>query len=232
MGRLHKLAREQRMPVDFLAQAWEIFVDLAVPVHSRVARDAAGRFDALEDGMLNADAFAQVLCKLTSVDEPAHLPEGLLQSAFYSADTNQSDNLDFIEFANWYARHGFSESVLLTQEQREIRKIARKHGLPIVQVEEYKRAFDGFDDDGSGEIEFEEFQNLLNSLIRVPANLQLPMSRVRQFWAETATDGDSIGFEEFLLFYTRYFAATGLAAQRSPLEEFYRAVRPVSVRRA
>mmetsp|Transcript_103398 Transcript_103398/g.290958 ORF Transcript_103398/g.290958 Transcript_103398/m.290958 type:complete len:156 (+) Transcript_103398:3-470(+) len=153
---------------------------------------------------------------------------------------NESANLDFLEFAVWYMRHGFSENVLLSFEQREIRAIARKHGLNIVDVEEYKKSFNRFDEDGSGEIEFEEFRALLYFLIKIPNNLDLPESRIRAFWSEAISeDRGAINFEEFLLFYMRYFSSTNKKAgngkgqqHRSVLEEFYRSLRPVSMPRA
>merc|ERR1712187_1004283 len=115
--------------------------------------------------------------------------------------------------------------------QREIRKIARKHGLPIVAVERYKTSFDTFDEDESGMIEYDEFEKLLCALIKVPKDLNLPTSRVRQFWTETDADGSgAIGFEEFLLFYTRYFTVASESA--CPVESFYRGLRQVSVSRS
>lgn len=259
VGRLHELSRESRVPFDLIMAAFEIFAELAVPMSGcsrsagsgapapsgsgagvaplrRTVVNGARTFDVLAEGELTTDSFAKVLCKLSNVDAVESLPNGLLSSSFYGADSDNTNNLDFLEFASWYSRHGFSESVLLTAEQKRIRQIARKHGLPIVEVEEYKKAFDHFDEDGSGEIEYEEFVDLLNTLINVPKHLELPSSRVRQFWTETVSDkGGAVGFEDFLLFYTRYFSKTGPGkrdSKTSPLEEFYHAIRPVPVQRA
>jgi len=82
--------------------------------------------------------------------------------------------------------------------------------------------------DKSGEIEYDEFKKLLCSLLKVPVHLELPQSRVRQFWTETDLDGGgSIEFEEFLIFYTKFFDASQTG---DPLEDFYRGLRPNAMR--
>merc|ERR1711879_289396 len=134
---------------------------------------------------------------------------------------DRSHSLDFSEFALWFSRHAFNENFLLSKDQQEIRKIARQHSLPIPEVERYKSSFDSYDEDESGMIEYEEFEKLLYALIKVPKDLDLPPSRVRQFWLETDEDGSgAITFEEFLMFYTRYFAVSSECT--CPVETFYR----------
>lgn len=235
-GRLQELAVTNRIPAEFMVQAFEIFEELAVPLRRRRGQRFRKKkdpqeYDVLTEGRLERSAgFEKLLCTLTHAEDPSSLPEGFIDSAFRSADADGSESLDFLEFAQWYMRHGFSEAVLLTPEQREIRKIARHHGLPIVWVEEYKKSFDSFDEDGSGMIEFDEFQKLLYKLIKVPSHLDLPVNLVRQFWAEADDDGGgAIGFEEFLMFYTRYFIREDGKhdTSRHPLEDFYRAIRPI-----
>eukprot|EP00747_Dinoflagellata_sp_TGD_P184855 gnl/TRDRNA2_/TRDRNA2_40889_c0_seq1.p1 gnl/TRDRNA2_/TRDRNA2_40889_c0~~gnl/TRDRNA2_/TRDRNA2_40889_c0_seq1.p1 ORF type:complete len:681 (+),score=63.48 gnl/TRDRNA2_/TRDRNA2_40889_c0_seq1:70-2112(+) len=203
---LWHLAIELRIPVEALRAAFELFEE-----HS-------------DNGELSADGFANVLCTLTHVSCVEELPNGMINDCFMSADKDRSDGLDFAEFARWFSRHGFSEEVLLTQEQRELRTVARRYQMPLVDVERYKAAFDSYDSDNSGMIDYDEFVKLLYVLIKVPNSMELPVSRVKQFWSEVDTDGSgSIGFEEFLVFYKRFFAD-------SPLEAFYSQIRPVNVR--
>lgn len=232
-GRLLEWSVTHRIPSEFMMLAFEIFEEHAVPARipqkRHQVKGADEPYDVLTEGRLERTGFEKFLCSLHHVNKPEELSEGLLDTCFKAADSDHSQSLDFLEFAEWYVRYGFSEAVLLTEQQRKIRQIAREHELPIVTVEEYKQAFDDFDEDGSGCIEFEEFQKLLYNLIKVPSHLDLPVNRVRQFWTETDVDGGgAIGFEEFLLFYTRYFSNDGMG--KHPLEEFYRALRPVPTR--
>jgi len=228
VGRLQQLSLKLKIPPDVLKQGYEVFASLCSPPEN-LPPDVT--YDTLQHGELHGDGFAKVLCKLTNCADKSELADGFFDSVFTFLDTDDSKSLDFTEFILWFSRHGFSENVLLSEEQRKIRQIARTHGMDIVQVESFKAAFDGFDLDKSGEIDFEEFEKLLYALVKVPSHLDLPKSRLNQFWAECDVDGSgAISFEEFLEFYQRYFMLRGRSQQGAgPFEEFYRRLRPVSV---
>jgi len=225
---LQKMAMEMKIPTDILKQAYDIFSEHALwPSKRRNSRSETSIVEVAERGVLAQDALADILCKLTNVEGPEELPEGLLSSCFLTADANRNQVLNFAEFAVWFSRHGFNENVLLSEEQREIRKLARRHELPITTVEKYKSQFDAFDLDRSEKIEFDEFEKLLYVLLRIPKDLDLPPSRVRQFWLESGPNSDgALGFEEFLVFYSRHFSLTDSVC---PVQEFYRGLRRVHV---
>ncbi|CAE8610747.1 unnamed protein product [Polarella glacialis] len=128
----------------------------------------------------------------------------LLHRSFADADTSRNKHIGFLEFALWYSRHGFMENVLLTDQQRELRAIARRNNIPVTEVEQYKRKFDIFDEDDSGAIDYAEFEKLLNLLVKVPAHCELNASRIKRFWMETDKNKDgALDFEAFLHFYQR-----------------------------
>ena len=154
-GHLRLLCVRLKIPIDVMKQAYEVFAGLATP-KERLAPDET--FNPIATGVLKGDGFLQVLCRLSSVSDPSELAEGFFDQTFRSLDTDGDKSLDFEEFAQWFAQHGFNENVLLSEEQREIRQIARKYGMDVVQVETFKEAFDDFDLDDSGEIEFDEFE--------------------------------------------------------------------------
>lgn len=230
--RMVSLADQLRVPLDILTQAFEVFEEVCGQnmEKSKKKKEAELRIDIFKDGEINADGFAKVLCKLTGASDPKALPEGLVYRSFMDADQNQSQTVGFLEFALWYSRHGFLENMLLSDDQRQIRAVARKYNMSLLEVEHYKEKFDHYDDDGSGEIEYPEFEKLIIALFKVPANCELPKSRIKQFWQEAdANGGGSISFEEFLVFYNRYFNTVGVC--ESPFEEYYRAIRRVKVKR-
>merc|ERR1711990_1035060 len=77
-----------------------------------------------------------------------------------------------------------------------------------------------------GLLEFNEFKVLLYRLMKIPAHLEMPQSRVKQFWAEIDIDGSgNVDFEEFLQWYMRYFDLAGGGQLISPIEHFYKSVR-------
>merc|ERR1719440_1273420 len=72
---------------------------------------------------------------------------------------------------------------------------------------------------------------MLHTMLKVPAHLELPVPRVRQLWNETDEDGSgAISFDEFLAFYQKMFG--GEDKSSSPLETFYRRLRPNSTKPA
>ncbi|CAE7895704.1 petA [Symbiodinium microadriaticum] len=236
--RVSGLAKQLRIPLDILKQAYEVFDDICMtpdhPMSQKGKRTnkrgevVEEEFDVFQDGELNIDGFARVLCKLIGCNSTSELPDGLVQRNFRDADGNSTKSVSFLEFAFWYSRHGFMENMLLTTAQLEVRELARKYNMPVIEVEQYKKKFDFFDEDRSGYIEYSEFENLLNQLVKVPASCEFPPGRVKQFWAEADRDRSSaISFEEFLLFYYRYFSLTNPTT--CPFKEYYRGIRRVAV---
>jgi len=226
-----------KVPLDVLKVAADIFCEhCEIPKKHRASKFLKGDVDLLEDSHIDTDKFGAILCQIIGVDDEDALPEGMLQSCFQVADGNNDHTVGFEEFALWYSRFGFSEDVLLPLEQKELRKMARKFEMKITDVEYYKRCFDSFDSDGSGEVDAEEFSQLLAILLKIPPHMELQKQRVQQFWRETDIDGGgSITFDEFLLFYKKYFEKTssknGVANSGCALTEFYRSLRLVSVAR-
>merc|ERR1711933_280095 len=139
--------------------------------------------------------------------------------------------IEFIEFLKWYSSNGFNEELLLTEHERGIRKIAKQYKVTPDYVQSMKRCFDMYDADCSGEIEKEEFSCVLNKLLKVPAHLDLPPTRVRYFWSQIDTDGSGRAtFEEFLEWYNKYFTMGDCMDElterkMAPFEDFYKQIR-------
>lgn len=179
---------------------------------------------------LSCDEFGQLLCALTGSESVKTLPEEMRTSnqAFKVADNNDSGDIDFPEFACYYASKCFSEHINCTNTEREFRELSRKHGLSLIDLERYRRFFDEFDVDGSGTIDEDEFQGLIKKCAKVPKGVSVPETRFRLLWKECDADGSGgIDFEEFVVFYRKYFENdSGI----SGFEGFYRNIRPVGGR--
>ena len=76
------------------------------------------------------------------------------------------------------------EESRVKEEEREIRRLAREHCLPVIDVENVHDVFKSFDTDDSGEIEFQEFGQVLRKLMKIPGHQELPETRTRKFWKE------------------------------------------------
>mmetsp|Transcript_1286 Transcript_1286/g.2865 ORF Transcript_1286/g.2865 Transcript_1286/m.2865 type:complete len:375 (+) Transcript_1286:86-1210(+) len=97
----------------------------------------------------------------------------------------------------------FDETATLTDEQKEVRSLARKHNVPLGDAETLRLKFEKYDEDNSGNICKEEFSNILRELIRVKNTSDIPQERFNHYWREVDLDhSGEISFEEFLIWYT------------------------------
>lgn len=137
----------------------------------------------------------------------------------------QGDEVTFVFLLQWMNETSFCEQLLLSSEHRVVRDIARQQNVPLLEVEQIKRHFDKFDADSSGVIEYHEFKDLLHVLLGVKDLGCLPEARVVMFWRELDNDASGgVDIKEFIPWYLGYFRDS---SEASPLEAFYRNIRPV-----
>lgn len=197
-------------------------------------KDAQGLFDlyAIYDqgrGQLDYQKFGEIVVQIMK-STGQQLSEGdmknKIESSFRQADRNKNGMVDFDEFAIWYSSWGFQQELLLSPQQILVRDFAKKYGLSIADVESVQAKFNLFDLDGSGVIEYDEFEKLLYKLMKVPRGQELPASRLKHFWKEIDIDGSGgIDFDEFLQWYMKYFDMKG-NSDFTPVEQLYQSVRP------
>lgn len=175
------------------------------------------------DKALTRDQFSKCLLKVTGVQSLDKLPPEVIRHAFSMADEDHSGTVDFTEFVAWYASVGFSANVALTPEERQFRDFCKSNGMSLIDMDRYKKYFDEFDSDGSGAIEYEEFENLVKKCARVPKGVDVPPSRLKNLWKEADVDGGgSIDFQEYALFHRKTFESGPSAG----FESYYKNVRP------
>lgn len=94
----------------------------------------------------------------------------------------------------------FSEKYV-TDAERELRTVARRHGIPIVDAGKIYEQFSKYDEDGSGAIEREEFRNVVSDMLCVgkAKGCELADTVVDQFFvtADKRRCGE-VSFEDFL----------------------------------
>ncbi|CAE7707786.1 CPK19, partial [Symbiodinium pilosum] len=95
-------------------------------------------------------------------------------------------------------------------------ELAKKHHCSCIELDKVKLKFDHFDTDKSGLIEFNEFENMMYTLLHCSNKSDLPQNRIERFWHEVDLDGNgSVDFTEFTEWYLKYFA---LAQEHGPIE--------------
>jgi Ca2+-binding EF-hand superfamily protein len=229
-----------KVPMDVLtsaAQIFEMFAEVP-PCKFALKGGIRNRFtkaerlqqqqaasNILEDGYVTVDKFGDMLCRLLGYNSVGELPKTLLTSCFKAADQNSGGQVEFEEFALWLSRHVFSEEFLLSEEEKELRAVARQCKISLDRIDYMRRCFEFFDEDRSGLLDQGEFSQLLHVILKIPKHIQLPKSRLDAMWAEADSNGGGdISFEEFLLFYKKYFDPAN--PHQNPIETFYRRIRP------
>eukprot|EP00435_Cladocopium_sp_Y103_P064513 s295_g26.t1 len=84
-----------------------------------------------------------------------------------------------------------------------------------------------YDADGSGEIEFDEFSDMVQELLKIPVGHELPHDRLMTMWrtADMHQKG-FLDFREFCFFYVRMVS---MEEGCDPIRDYYRNVRNVPV---
>lgn len=202
----YELSRRFNLPPGQVTSAWKMFK----------------RYDVDDDGELSSVEY-QTLVRSVLRERFAKARD-IPREVFNSA-VEQGDGVTFVNLLEWMNATSFSESLLLTNSDRFIRETARKFDTSIPDVELVKRSFDKFDTSGDGGIDYEEFKELLFMLLGVKDKTALPESRMATFWRELDADhSGSVDFHEFIPWYLGFFHGDGGI---SPVEAYYRNIRPV-----
>lgn len=202
----YTLAAKFNLPAGQVTNSWKMFK----------------RYDAKERGILCGPDFQLLIRAILRERYPkaADVPRELFRRV-----DGVSDEFDFLDLLAWVTEHAFSELWLLTPQERYVREVARAWGVPLPDVEDIKRHFDRFDVDGSGSIEYSEFCELLRILLKLQDDEQLPESRTLAFWRQLDDDcSGEVEFQEFIPWYLNHFYGDN---DQSPIQEFYRNIRPV-----
>jgi len=194
MWELHKLAREENMAVEEVVRMKGIF----------------DSFDEDRTGTLDIGEFENVAMRLLSTqlentNQVQERARTLCERSFAMMDADGSGEVDFQEFLRWYSSRCFSESLLLSDTEREIRSMAKSYGLDVQTVDKVKEYFDAADTDGSGHIQYPEFCEVLPKLLKIPAGMELPENRYKYFWREADLNHDhNMVFQEFLQWWLKH----------------------------
>ncbi|CAE8734310.1 unnamed protein product [Polarella glacialis] len=196
----HQMARQLTMPVDDVLVAKSVF----------------DSFDEDKSGYLGREEFSKGVQKMLDVQlEDPDLAESQANSSQASFNKwatfiseNAQDNgdgsapivgINFYSFVQWYYSSGWMENLLLSENERWLRKLAKDHGITANHVDNIKDCFDLYDQDHSGQVDISEFTLIIHKVFHVPLGQQLPWARTRFFWSQIDKDGSGkVDFGEFL----------------------------------
>jgi len=226
--RMKRIRRTEDITKDTLSE-WEL-MRLARELHLtdeefRMARLAFRNFDRDDNGSWDGDEYQKAIGHLLRRNEAHTMAMPSWRQPLECAKDKPLP-ISFRQFLVWYASNRFQKGVLLSEEQQLSYKLAEQYGVAAADVDHLKQSYDSFDQDHSGTLDYEEFKKVLHSLMRVPADTELPDSRVQRFWREVDPGRcGAIEFEVFLAWWMRQ--RRGL----SHYEDFYKQVRNIGRQR-
>eukprot|EP00435_Cladocopium_sp_Y103_P037929 s1486_g10.t1 len=128
------------------------------------------------------------------------IPASLRAAALLSFE---GEKVSFEEFLLWSQSTTFVEETLVrSPKERHLRQLARDHRCDFVQVEVLMKLFRACDTDGSGYIEWDEFRQVVCSMLKVKESTDISEARLQRYWKEA--DHQKTGrldFEQFLVWY-------------------------------
>eukprot|EP00913_Durusdinium_trenchii_P022556 g21187.t1 len=118
---------------------------------------------------------------------------------FCILDLDGSFSLSADEFER--AGASWSEQLLVRDERdREARKLARQHGIHLLDVERLRRVFDRHSSQTDRVITQDRFGHVIRSILKVTDPSDVPSSRLERYWREIDLDASgTVDFEEFVI---------------------------------
>lgn len=173
--------------------------------------------------------------------EPKLIHPMLMAEFWDEMDDDNAGIITLDKLTNWYIEKfnvitpdfsGFFSMDVLSEEERNVREVGIRLGLDTHECEQVWKEFRKWDADGSGILEYSEFEKVLAKLMgatsaaqkQAPskeswASVAIPENRMKKFFKEIDQDGSGeINFEEFVSWYARYFLCPDL----SPMEYYYK----------
>lgn len=186
-----------------------------------------------EDGGMPQEEFDKTMARI--FDVPAVKPE-VSKSAYVAAGVEkQLNELNIDKFLDWYKQNMFTQVNHLTADPAMDRsaaityEVAARHNVSNIGIDKIKMKFDEYDLDGSGQIDYEEFEKMFCSILHIGNPRDLNQDLLKRFWSQADSDGSGeIDFEEYVDWYVKYFDADadGDPTHRSPIEKFYEGLNP------
>jgi hypothetical protein len=200
--------------------------------------DAFGAARLTSKGGVDHTEFQKVLCQIFGIKS---IKPDIVSNAYTAAGV--TDNVSIEPFLQWYVQNMFTEVNGLNadpkthQSDKLIDSLAKKHRVSPMVLDKVKKKFDTYDKDGSGHIDFSEFQSMFCEILQIRNIDELNPIRMKKFWQEIDTSGDEgVDFEEFAEWYLKYFSPDVENPNdwdlMGPLSQFYQSYDPKVQRHA
>jgi len=174
----------------------------------KMARDQFAVYDTNRKGEISKEEFQSIVRTRCNLPSDKSVPTHLMKNLTWTRSLDKgAPVVSFEAYLLWSIHCAYCEELLVPDAyNRHIRQLARDQGMLLPDVEKVKEVFDGFDKDGSGEIEEGEFKDILCVLMKVKSESDVSATKLQRYWRELDSDGSgAVGFEEFLIWYATLF---------------------------
>eukprot|EP00930_Biecheleria_cincta_P093352 TRINITY_DN8364_c0_g2_i1.p1 TRINITY_DN8364_c0_g2~~TRINITY_DN8364_c0_g2_i1.p1 ORF type:complete len:384 (+),score=71.63 TRINITY_DN8364_c0_g2_i1:44-1153(+) len=205
-----KPAHKSSHRVDMATQAFMLSRRYRLDLHevNLVLKELQKVPRALPDGGIEMTDFKNFLQQVLGCQS---VPDEMSAHAYRECLAHDG-HLDADKFLVWYRNNMFASVASMTADRQMRQKddliasVARKYDISLIEAGRIKQKFVQFDMDGSGEIDFPEFCQMLSNLMGLATPGDIPLDRLSRFWNEIDVDGNgTVDFEEFTNWYVKYF---------------------------
>lgn len=192
--------------------------------------------DTNGSGGIDKEEFEQVMVAVLGLLDTDGLDKSVFENAWKDMQGRDGDSggaasgncmweASLDNFFEWYTRNMFSQvcQQTITDDMRVTYQIAKDNDVTVPVIDKLQKRFDFFDEDGSGEIDYGEFLNMLCLVLKCKSVEDISEDRVKRFWKEIDIDGSGgVTFEEFCKWYLKYFNPDeDLEDGSGPIGQFY-----------
>lgn len=165
------------------------------------------QFEEAGRGGLSKADFNKVLC---SIFEAEGIKPEVLDSAYTVSNCAQQVDIDM--FLMWYVQNMFSVVTVMNAgsdraaADKKVYQLAKDHNVTAVEIDKIQLKFKQFDANGSGHLDFDEFQEMMRVILKVRSISELIPDRIHRFWREIDKDGNGyVDIDEFTEWFLKYF---------------------------
>eukprot|EP00928_Gymnodinium_smaydae_P075606 TRINITY_DN58619_c0_g1_i1.p1 TRINITY_DN58619_c0_g1~~TRINITY_DN58619_c0_g1_i1.p1 ORF type:complete len:320 (+),score=26.24 TRINITY_DN58619_c0_g1_i1:286-1245(+) len=151
----------------------------------------------------STDQFGKFIGEIFDVED---VNPSVVETAFQSS--LRGNDLCIDDFMAWYLRNMFTDVKALNGRKSRLDRcqidscIAAECGIDALTIRSIRQAFDTYDTDKSGEIDFEEFTAMIIKLMKAKAG-DVSGGRIRLFWDEARGNETDISFYQFARWYAK-----------------------------
>mmetsp|Transcript_73035 Transcript_73035/g.237493 ORF Transcript_73035/g.237493 Transcript_73035/m.237493 type:complete len:711 (+) Transcript_73035:57-2189(+) len=182
------------------------------------------KHDLNDCGTLTGQQFESAIRDQLDMGESDDLPRAAQSEIDRIVGPDGTGVAKFKDFLSWNLTMSFyPQNKNASKGDATLRKYAVEKGIDLPYVEKVHGEFKKWDVDKDNALSKEEFTTCFRHLMNSKEDFDVPPERVERFWAEVDTNRNgTVEWEEFFMWYMRYFKISESAPDELPASMVYR----------